>query len=416
MGRRVRGSETVSRVADVHGRRKAQSKVPGGRSQVDYISGIAALNDLEGHHPGSYVDCSVTCFIHAHGYHFTSGEPRPRSPTFHLNKRIMTTESTYYKSTLSLEYLPNADLEVIQGLDDKMYEDLMNEIPILRQVIKGNRKNKTLRLETSALPFVFGEGEVPKASSAALGNYANSTAVGGRRLPYRTRWPSNSRLRSERTSPARRGGPDTWPDITFTAFWRLVYPYLISCFWCGLNETLLPQTSLCHDVFDSDDGDARKMWRFFRARCFYYDRWRYYDRQFQNRHRYPPFVVWKWDVGLKKDMFGPYMHGCFKRYVDVGPLYTSRGCRGRFLPWRSYTRDFAAHRLMRLELVARGHADVCVHSPYASLTPFSRSVSLFVRYHVCVCDTRYCNLSAPPAPPPPLPTLLLLHSYMLLFQ
>lgn len=33
----------------------------------------------------------------------------------------------------------------------------------------------------------------------------------------------------------------------------------------------------------------------------------------------------------------------------------------------------------------------CVVSPQAVLTPFARGVSLFARYHACVCQGKYCN-------------------------
>ncbi|XP_013178338.1 PREDICTED: uncharacterized protein LOC106125610 isoform X2 [Papilio xuthus] len=104
--------------------------------------------------------------------------------------------------------------------------------------------------------------------------------------------------------------------------------------------------------------------------------------------------VFKDDPGLKLMVIGPFMKGCFKRFVDVGTLYTARGCRGLYHPWRSYTRSFASHRLAKLEILTRGFDDRCVSSPEASLTPFSRDISLFVRYHVCVCSKPYCNLAA----------------------
>ncbi|KPJ02466.1 hypothetical protein RR46_09669 [Papilio xuthus] len=250
-------------------------------------------------------------------------------------------------------------------------------------------------LERPNGPPIMMNFDVTTLSPTTPRGYRNNSFASVKSMTYRTRWPTvkhgtRSLLNARRLR---------WMDFTFTAYWYTVYPHIISCYWCGLNDTLIPSNSLCFTVWDAEDTRMRDIGRFFRARCHYYDYYRFYDRQIKLVRWYPITIEYLYDLGLKTCMFGPYMKGCFKRFLDVGPLYTARGCRGAFLPWRAYTRSFAAHRLMRLEIVARGHDDVCVHSPEAALTPYSRAISLFVRYHVCVCDKPYCNVGTPLALP-----------------
>ncbi|KPJ02467.1 hypothetical protein RR46_09670 [Papilio xuthus] len=321
-----------------------------------------------------------------------------------------------------IEYGPRSDLELIKNLDDKTYDELMNEVPMLKRVFQGNRKDESFQFNSTALPMLF-RGEIlqrPHAapimvnfddgsrftSSDSPATIRNSTFSSKAPVTLRSRWPTvKHRIRG--MLDGRRqlfpGFGFRIQDVTFTAYWFTVYPHIISCYWCGLNDSFVPTKSICYSIWDSEDTRIRDLGRFFRARCHYYDYYRYYDRQIKMVRWYPATVEYVYDHGLKTCMFGPYMKGCFKRFVDVGPLYTARGCRGAFLPWRSYTRSAASHRLMRLEIVARGHEDVCVHSPEASLTPYSRAISLFVRYHVCVCDKPYCNVCAPLYVPLALP-------------
>lgn len=56
---------------------------------------------------------------------------------------------------------------------------------------------------------------------------------------------------------------------------------------------------------------------------------------------------------------------------------------------------YASHRFRKLEFLLKGQDNACVMSPHASLTPFSRAISLYVRYHVCVCKGKYCNEARP---------------------
>lgn len=86
-----------------------------------------------------------------------------------------------------------------------------------------------------------------------------------------------------------------------------------------------------------------------------------------------------------------FQGGCFKRFLDFDSAYTERGCR--MMPPLKGT-SFAASRFSKLEYLLEGVSDGCVSSPMASLVPLSKSISLFLRFHVCVCSTRYCNKSS----------------------
>ncbi|CAK1584886.1 unnamed protein product [Parnassius mnemosyne] len=292
------------------------------------------------------------------------------------------------------EYDSNADIEFLHNLDDKTYEDLMNELPILRQVFIGNKMKKSLRLNATALPYFHQESNQKQSvptkalASTTSSNYDNSSLRG--KMTYRTLWPAKKRIKRPTRFIGEKISSVEWFSGV-TQYWWITYAPVIGCYWCGHNETLLPSSTLCHDMFDSDNGQARTMARFFRAKCHLYPYYSPYFRQMQGHRYYPYYMLHEYDNGLKTYMFGDYIKGCFKRFVDVGPLYTSRGCRRHYGTFNSYARNFASHRLKKLELIAKGHSDICVHSPLAALTPFSRSISLFVRYHVCVCSTNYCN-------------------------
>lgn len=187
-----------------------------------------------------------------------------------------------------------------------------------------------------------------------------------------------------------------------------------NCYWCGMNMTyFIPTHSLCHDAFESSDNRLRAVQRFFRGKCYYTNPiyvnlspnglWLRYFGNFQG---WSNFVYgslhgnnWTWgkwgkgfyfDYGLKRNYFGQYKGGCFKRYLDVGNVYTQRGCR-HYWPKNTYGMSAVGHRFKKLELALHYRKDACVSTNHASLTPYNRGISLFTRYHVCVCSKRYCN-------------------------
>ncbi|XP_072930273.1 uncharacterized protein [Epargyreus clarus] len=140
-----------------------------------------------------------------------------------------------------------------------------------------------------------------------------------------------------------------------------------SCFMCGLNQKGIPVMPGCYHAFESDDHRYSKLKRRYKVKCIQDST----TRRIRNRH------------------YGPnYIGGCFKRFLDVGIEYNERGCRTKE-PMRGMS--YASHRLASLEKMLVDVDDGCVFSPVASLTPFNRAISLFVRYHVCVCKGNYCN-------------------------
>lgn len=83
-----------------------------------------------------------------------------------------------------------------------------------------------------------------------------------------------------------------------------------------------------------------------------------------------------------------YKAGCFKRFIDFGEKYYERGCR-TWPPARGVS--FASKRLRSVELTLKNVANGCRFSPFASLIPLSRAISLYARFYACVCQGKLCN-------------------------
>lgn len=140
-----------------------------------------------------------------------------------------------------------------------------------------------------------------------------------------------------------------------------------SCYQCGLDEELLPISANCYNLFENTDYTKKRELKKHKIHCHYSE-----------------------VAGEEgKTVYGPdYVGGCFKRFLDIGVIYNERGCR-TWPPTLGST--YASKRLARVEMLLEGKKDGCAVSPHASLTPFARGISLYARYHVCVCRTRYCN-------------------------
>ncbi|XP_021194810.3 uncharacterized protein LOC110379463 isoform X1 [Helicoverpa armigera] len=150
----------------------------------------------------------------------------------------------------------------------------------------------------------------------------------------------------------------------------------VKCYQCGLNETSIPRAPGCHQAFNSKERIYSYLRDIFKVTCIGTD-------QFTDIPKDDP----KYFFTLPKRL---YRGGCFKRYLDVGETYDERGCR-TMNPLRGSS--YASNRLMSLEKSMHHIEEGCVASPHASLTPLSRSVNLYARYHVCVCVGDYCNES-----------------------
>lgn len=180
-------------------------------------------------------------------------------------------------------------------------------------------------------------------------------------------------------------------DIFWKNFKQFMNPYTgvykATCYRCGLGN--IPRSPVCRDMFDSPNWKYRTLARYFRVKC-YHNKFNYYTHERKQ-------TAWKFsyhyrhDRGLKRELYGKYHGGCYKRFLDVGRVYTQRGCRG-WPPETGASWSYASHRYKKLELtLGSKKRDRCIFSPHASLTPFARGISLFARYHVCVCHKRFCN-------------------------
>lgn len=139
------------------------------------------------------------------------------------------------------------------------------------------------------------------------------------------------------------------------------------CYVCGLNFTGIPDP-ICHQVFSSGNMRYQKRKRKYKTHCYYHaEKWQ------SSRH-----VI-----------YGPtFIGGCFYRTLDIGKTYDERGCR-TWPPDEGIS--FASRRFAYLERMLRVQTDGCMTSPFASLTPFSRGISLYARYKACVCIGNFCN-------------------------
>lgn len=127
-----------------------------------------------------------------------------------------------------------------------------------------------------------------------------------------------------------------------------------TCYQCGLQTIVATTDSDCYPVFESPDHAKQYKRHEMVANC-----------------------------GLN------YLRGCFKRYLDVGSTYIERGCRE--MPPKKGNSKYISKKFAKLEMVLEDIPTGCVISPYASLTKFHRHISLYARYHVCICNTHLCN-------------------------
>ncbi|CAH0603323.1 unnamed protein product [Chrysodeixis includens] len=299
------------------------------------------------------------------------------------------------------DYLSPADRSFLQQIPDDMFESLLVERPDMKEVLMPIRQSRLRHpvLEPAPIPPTFHdlypdadeddekpppEAELVPQPEPEHGHHNSTTQTTTRLLPFL--------VRNANPKPQRRG---------------LDGPYKASCFICNRWDTEIPKAHpYCYTAFESDDWRHRTMARYYRARC-------YYNKQIGNEVSY---FTWKGYTyrnqrGLKRWYYGPFDGACFKRFLDLGIVYTSRGCRAY---WPYYQKNFLNHRFQRLELLLWKRPDGCLSSPAASLTPFSRGISLFTRFHVCICRGKYCNSASLTTPnTTAVFTLLLIYIYFI---
>ncbi|XP_047524900.1 uncharacterized protein LOC125062787, partial [Pieris napi] len=154
---------------------------------------------------------------------------------------------------------------------------------------------------------------------------------------------------------------------------------IAKCFVCGLEETGVPVSAPCADAFAGDflpmvpvDPTARAQISKFRKYCKY-----------QNTRGY------RYNSSQPRAIFGRWTGGCAVRWIDLSGIYTQRTCRSRYQAIMG--KHFGSKRMARLEMALMSVDNGCIVSPMATLVPLSRGVSLFARFHACVCTGSWCN-------------------------
>ncbi|CAH0599973.1 unnamed protein product [Chrysodeixis includens] len=151
------------------------------------------------------------------------------------------------------------------------------------------------------------------------------------------------------------------------------------CFVCGLTETEIPRSAYCSDAFAGDflplvpiEPRARSKIATYRKYC-----------RFLDVHNY---VV---NPSEARSIYGRFTGGCGVRWTDLTGIYTQRTCRNRYRPLMG--KHFASKRMAKLEMALVNVDDGCIISPMATLLPLSRGISLYARFHACVCSGNWCN-------------------------
>ncbi|XP_075988087.1 uncharacterized protein LOC142984414 [Anticarsia gemmatalis] len=158
------------------------------------------------------------------------------------------------------------------------------------------------------------------------------------------------------------------------------------CFVCGLVDQEIPQNTICGDAFAGDflplvpqDHTARGHIARFRKYCRFLDVHNYMESPDEPRA-----------------IFGRFTGGCSVRWTDLSSIYTQRTCRNRRRAIMG--KHFASKRMAKLEMALHNVENGCIVSPMASLLPMSRGISLYARFHACVCMGSWCNVAVPRKP------------------
>ncbi|XP_073964406.1 uncharacterized protein [Choristoneura fumiferana] len=317
-----------------------------------------------------------------------------------------------------------------RDISDKYYDSLIKELPELVNVLAEYTARRNAPAYKESIRYWQKLPSMTLTKKHRIEDNTNSfdnPMIGGRRIYQTEGTDKNGKLHFGKT-PQHHAEVNNFISKKTFYYNKRSFP-VANCYWCGMNMTFfVPTNSLCHDAFESADYRLRSVQRFFRGKCYYTNpiyvlldrnRWRNqvsernlkYHGNFQGWNNFVygsyckdsngtldrKFGTWGagyyFDYGLKKNYFGQYTGGCFKRYLDVGNIYTQRGCR-HYWPKNSYGLTPMGHRFKRLELILRFKKEGCISTNHASLVPFNRGISLFARFHVCVCSSKYCNRAA----------------------
>ncbi|XP_050359233.1 uncharacterized protein LOC126779288 [Nymphalis io] len=154
---------------------------------------------------------------------------------------------------------------------------------------------------------------------------------------------------------------------------------IAKCFVCGLDIPGIPQHAQCADAFAGDflplvpvDASAKGKISSFKKYCKY--------------SNIPGYVT---NFTHSRAIYGRWTGGCAVRWVDLSGVYTQRTCRSRLQP--TMGKHFASKRMAKLERSLWNIDNGCIISPVATLLPLSRGISLYARFHSCVCTGNWCN-------------------------
>ncbi|CAH2084315.1 unnamed protein product [Euphydryas editha] len=173
--------------------------------------------------------------------------------------------------------------------------------------------------------------------------------------------------------------PTTEPPVTDEYDANYTGATIAKCFVCGLDVPRVPQHAHCADAFAGDflplvpvDPSAKGRISTFRKYCKYSK-----IRGYRTNHTHP------------RNIYGRWTGGCAVRWIDLSGIYTQRTCRNRLQP--TMGKHFASKRMAKLERSLWNVENGCIISPMATLVPLSRGISLYARFHACVCTGNWCN-------------------------
>ncbi|XP_048002150.1 uncharacterized protein LOC125238763 isoform X2 [Leguminivora glycinivorella] len=170
---------------------------------------------------------------------------------------------------------------------------------------------------------------------------------------YPNSWPACPNTTSTAEPPSKTWAPHNRSGET-----------VAKCFVCGMLQDGIPEADhVCADSFLSHS---------YRRHC------KFLNREGWHINGSGGFYMW-----------GRWTGGCSLRYVDISNVYHQRTCRSIGEP--ALGSHYVSRRMAKLEYALRKEKDACISSPTASLVPLSRGISLFSRFHACVCSENYCN-------------------------
>ncbi|XP_063835643.1 uncharacterized protein LOC135084832 [Ostrinia nubilalis] len=153
------------------------------------------------------------------------------------------------------------------------------------------------------------------------------------------------------------------------------------CFVCGMGTPGIPRNAYCADAFAGDflplvpvDPRAKGQIATYRKYCRYLD--------------VPGMLI---NETQPRSVFGRWTGGCSVRWIDLSGVYTQRACRNR--RHATMGQHYVSKRMAKLEMALKNEDNGCIISPMSSLVPLSRGISLYARFHACVCTGSWCNVT-----------------------